>query len=64
MHFDAGAWDIGGMPGCHRKLWENVMEAIVKIEKTNRMTNTWRQTKKKTDKDKNGREEEREVQLP
>ena len=48
MHFDAGALDIGGMPGCHRKLWENVMEAIVKLEKTNTMTNTWRQTKTKT----------------
>ena len=29
------------MPGCLRKLWENVMEVIVKIEKTNTMTNTW-----------------------
>ena len=37
------------MRGCHRKLWENVMD--VKIEKTNTMTNTWGKTK--TDKDKN-----------
>ena len=48
------------MRGCHRKLWENVMEVIVKIEKTNTMTNTWRKTKTKTktktDKDKNVRE--------
>ena len=29
------------MRGCHGKLWENVMEFIVKIEKTNTMTNTW-----------------------
>ena len=35
-----GAWGIGRMRGCHRKLWENVMEVIVKIEKTNTMTNT------------------------
>ena len=41
-------WDIRG---CHRKLWENVMDVIVKIEKTNTMTNTWGKTK--TDKDKN-----------
>ena len=31
------AVDLEGMRGCHRKLWENVMEVIVKIE----MTNTW-----------------------
>ena len=24
--FAPGAWDIGGMRGCHSKLWENVME--------------------------------------
>ena len=41
------------MRGCHRKLWENVMEVMVKIEKTNTMTNTWGKTKTKTDKDKN-----------
>ena len=29
------------MRGCHRKLWENVMEVKLKIEKTNTMTNTW-----------------------
>ena len=42
-----GAWGIGRMRGCHRKLWENVMEVIVKIEKTktNTKTNTWRKTK-------------------
>ena len=34
------AVDIGGMRGCHRKLWENVMEVIVKIEKTNALRNT------------------------
>ena len=45
------AVDISGMRRCHRKLWENVMEVIVKIEKTNTMTNTWGKTK--TDKDKN-----------
>ena len=33
--------DLDGMRGCHRKLWENVMDVVVKIEKT------------KTDKDKN-----------
>ena len=27
------AVDIGGMRGCHRKLWENVWEAIVKNKK-------------------------------
>ena len=50
-----GAWDIAEMRGCHRKLWENVMEVIVKIEKTKTMTNTWgkSKTKTKTDKDKN-----------
>ena len=47
------AVDLGGMGGCHRKLWGNVMDVIVKIEKTNTMTNTWRNTKTKTDKDKN-----------
>ena len=31
------AVDLDAMRGCHRKLWENVMEAISKIEKTN----TW-----------------------
>ena len=50
------AVDLGRMPGCLRKLWENVMEVIVKIEKTNTMTNTWRNTKTKTHKDKNDRE--------
>ena len=40
------------MCGCHRKLWENVMKVIVKIEKTNTMTNTWGKTKTKIDKDK------------
>ena len=29
------------------------MEIIVKIEKTNTLTNTWGKTKTKTDKDKN-----------
>ena len=33
------------------------MEVIVKIEKTNKMTNTWGKTKTKTDKDKDDREE-------
>ena len=52
------AVDLEGMRGCHRKLWENVMEVIVKIEMTNTMTNPWerkrqRQTKTKIDKDKN-----------
>ena len=32
------------------KLWENIMEVIVKIEKTNTMTNVWGKTK--TDKNK------------
>ena len=32
---------------------EKLMERIVKIEKTNSMTNTWKKTKTKTDKDKN-----------
>ena len=36
------------MCGRFRKLWENVMEVIVKIEKANTMTNTWRNTKTKT----------------
>ena len=36
------------MRGCHRKLWENVMEVIVKIEKANAMTNTWGNTKTNT----------------
>ena len=37
------------MPGCLRKLLENVMEVIVKIEKTNTMTNTWeRQRQRQT----------------
>ena len=35
---------------------EKLMERIVKIEKTNSMTNTWKKTKTKTDKDKNVRE--------
>ena len=34
------AVDLEGMRGCHRKLWENVMEVIVKIEKSNTMTMT------------------------
>ena len=50
------AWDIAGMRGCHGKLWKNVMEVIVKIEKTNIMTNTRGKTKTKTDKDKNAGE--------
>ena len=33
------------MRGCHSKLWENVMEVVVKIKKTNTMTNTWGKTK-------------------
>ena len=33
------------------------MERIVKIEKTKTMTNTWREKKTKTDKDKNVREQ-------
>ena len=41
------------MRGCHSKLWENVMEVVVKIKKTNTMTNTWGKTKTNTDKDKN-----------
>ena len=39
------------MSGCYKKLLENVMEVIVKIEKTNTMTNTWerqRQIQSKT----------------
>ena len=37
------------MRGCHRKLWENVMEVIVKMGKTNTMTNTWeRQRQRQT----------------
>ena len=39
------AVDLAGMRGCHRKLWENVMKVIVKIIKTNTMTNTWGKTK-------------------
>ena len=35
------------------------MEAIVKIEKTNTMTNAWRQTKTKTDKDRQRQEWQR-----
>ena len=35
----------------------NVLEGIIKIEKTNTMTKTWRNTKTKTDKDKNDGEE-------
>ena len=42
------AVDLSGMRGCHIKLWENVMEAIMKIEKTNTMTNTWGKAKTKT----------------
>ena len=30
------------------------MEVIVKIKKTNKMTNAWGKTKRKTDKDKRG----------
>ena len=40
-----------------RKFWDRngkVMECIVKIEKSKTLTNTWRKTKTKTDKDKNG----------
>ena len=37
--------------GESQKMSENIMELIVKIEKTNTMTNTRRKTK--TDKDKN-----------
>ena len=38
------------------KLWENVMEVVVKKDKVNTytMTNIRRKTKKKTDKDKRG----------
>ena len=32
------------------QLWGNVLEVIIMIEKTNTMTNTWRNTKTKTDK--------------
>ena len=32
--------------------WKKVMERIVKIEKTNTMTNTWNETRTKADKDK------------
>ena len=41
------------MRGCHRKLWGNVMDVIIKIENTHTMTNTWGKTKSKTDKYKN-----------
>ena len=47
MHFDvrsSGPWGNAWMP---QKTWENVMEVIVKIEKTN----TWGKTK--TEKEKN-----------
>ena len=30
--------------------WGNVLEVIIKIEKTNAMTNIWKKTKTKTDK--------------
>ena len=30
------------------QLWENAMEVIIKMEKTNTMTNTWGETKTKT----------------
>ena len=33
--------------GKSRKVWGNIMELIVKIEKTNTMTNTWSETKTK-----------------
>ena len=36
--------------------WGNVLEVMIKIEKTNTITNTWRKIKTKTDKDKNDRE--------
>ena len=39
------AVDLGGMGGCHRKLWVNVMDVIVTIKKTN----TWGKTNTKTD---------------
>ena len=48
----SGAVDLEGMRGCHKKLWENVWEATVKIENTNTMTKTWGKTKTKTGKDK------------
>ena len=35
------AVDLTGMRGCHKKNWENVMKVIVRIEKTNTITNTW-----------------------
>ena len=47
MHFDIQSSGPWGVRGCHRKLWENVIEVILKIE----MTNTWGKTK--TDKAKN-----------
>ena len=52
------AVDLRVIHGSHRKLWKNVMEVIVKIEKTNTMTNTWGKTKTetKTGIDKNDRE--------
>ena len=37
---------------------KNIMEVIVKIGKTNTMTNTWGKTKTKTEKDKNVENEE------
>ena len=42
------AVDLLGMCGCHRKLWENVMDVIVKIEQINtweRQRQRHRQTK-------------------
>ena len=36
------------MCGRLRKIWENVMEVIVKIEEANTMTNTWGKTKTNT----------------
>ena len=41
------------MRGCQRKLWENIMEAIVKIDKTNTRGKTRTKIKTKIDKDKN-----------
>ena len=46
------AVDLGGMGGCHRKLWVNVMDVIVTIKKTN----TWGKTNTKRDKDKHDEE--------
>ena len=43
------------MRGCNIQFWKNVIEFIIKTEKTNTMTNIWgkAKTETKTDKDKN-----------